>query len=90
MYKLISVIALALTAVQADEENFGYCHTDMNNLLYTAKVNSKGKWPDGYCYSHVADYIDANGYGGIAKNGFDDAIPPAYWGEAHDFADYLN
>ena len=66
------------------------CHTDMNNILYTAKVKSTGKAPDGYCYSHVADYIDMTGYGGICVNGFDAAIPPAYWGEAHDFADYLN
>ena len=49
-----------------------------------------GKYPDGRCYSHVADYIDAVGYGGILKGGFDDAIPSAYWAEAHDFADYLN
>lgn len=42
------------------------------------------------CYSHVADYIDAVGYGGINKNGFDDAIPPAYWQYAYQFAEYLN
>ena len=89
MFRLISAIALALGAY-ADEENFGYCHDDMNNLLYKAKTDSKGKWPDGMCYSHVADYIDAVGYGGIWKGGFDDCIPPEYWGEAHDFADYLN
>lgn len=38
----------------------------------------------------MADYIDATGYGGISKGGFNDAIPQAYWAEAHDFADYLN
>ena len=67
-----------------------YCQTDMDNLKAEAKRHSEGKAPDGMCYSHVADYIDATGYGGIQKNGFNDAIPPAYWGEAHDFADYLN
>ena len=71
-------------------DNSKYCHEDMNNLEYHAKVNSQGKYPDGRCYSHVADYIDAVGYGGIAKGGFNDAIPPEYWAEAHDFADYLN
>ena len=62
----------------------------MDNLKHEAKSNSVGKYPDGRCYSHVADYIDAVGYGGIAKGGFNDAIPSAYWAEAHDFADYLN
>ena len=62
----------------------------MNNLKAYAKADSIGKYPDGRCYSHVADYIDATGYGGILKGGFNDAIPSAYWAEAHDFADYLN
>lgn len=62
----------------------------MNNLEYDAKVKSQGKSPDGMCYSHVSSYIDDVGYGGILKGGFDDAIPSAYWAEAHDFADYLN
>ena len=35
----------------------------------------RGKRPDGRCYSHVANYIDETGYGGISKNGFDAAIP---------------
>ena len=83
--RTLSVLALALSFVSAE-----YCHEDMNNLLYTAKVDSKGKWPDGMCYSHVADYIDSVGYGGIWPGGFDYCIPPEYWGEAHDFADYLN
>ena len=39
---------------------------------------------------HVADYIDAVGYGGIDKNGFDAAIPSAYWTYAYQFAEYLN
>jgi len=82
--------SIAAPTPEAEEENVTYCHTDMNNLEYQAKVNSVGKYPDGRCYSHVADYIDAVGYGGILKGGFNDAIPPEYWAEAHDFADYLN
>jgi hypothetical protein len=68
----------------------GVCSSDMARLEGIAKSHSSGHQPDGKCYSHVADYIDQSGYGGIAKGGFDDAIPPAYWSEAHDFADYLN
>ena len=62
----------------------------MDNLKAEAKAGSAGYSPDGRCYSHVADFIDATGYGGIQKGGFNDAIPSAYWAEAHDFADYLN
>ena len=38
----------------------------------------------------MADFIDATGYGGIQKGGFNDAIPSGYWAEAHSFANYLN
>lgn len=51
---------------------------------------TRRKSPDGKCYSHVADYIDAVGFGGINAGHFNDCIPPAYWNEAHQFADYLN
>lgn len=68
----------------------GVCQSDMTNLESIAKSGSVGRKPDGRCYSHVADYIDASGYGGIAKGGFDTAIPSSYWAEAHQFADYLN
>lgn len=66
------------------------CQPDMSRLESIAQSGSSGKRPDGRCYSHVADYIDQSGYGGIAKGGFDSAIPSAYWSEAHQFADYLN
>ena len=62
----------------------------MNALLAEAKAGSEGYPPDGRCYSHVADFIDQTGYGGIERGGFNDAIPSEYWAEAHDFADYLN
>lgn len=67
-----------------------YCQTDMDSLKAEAYAGSVGYAPDGRCYSHVADFIDATGYGGIQKGGFNDAIPSDYWAEAHDFADYLN
>merc|ERR1719331_1166350 len=66
------------------------CGTDEKNLNSYAKSDSKGKSPDGNCYSHVADYIDAVGYGGINKGHFNDCIPPAYWNYAYQFAEYLN
>lgn len=62
----------------------------MDALKAEAKAGSAGYAPDGRCYSHVADFIDATGYGGIEKGGFNDAIPSDYWAEAHMFADYLN
>lgn len=68
----------------------GYCSSDESSLHSYAKQRSQGKSPDGMCYSHVADYIDAVGYGGIDKGGFNDAIPPAYWQYAYQFAEYLN
>lgn len=67
-----------------------YCSSDESRMHSHAKSDSQGKSPDGMCYSHVADYIDAVGYGGIDKNGFNDAIPPAYWQYAYQFAEYLN
>ena len=82
IYSLYALSALALTAA--------YCTSDCNNIESYAKSHSQGKSPDGYCYSHVADYIDATGFGGIDKNGFNDAIPPQYWQYAYQFAEYLN
>ena len=67
-----------------------YCSSNMANINGVAKADSEGKSPDGYCYSHVADFIDETGYGGIDKNGFDTAIPSQYWTYAYQFAEYLN
>jgi hypothetical protein len=67
-----------------------WCSKDMGQLLSVAAADSRGKHPDGRCYSHVSHYLDLSGYGGIKKNGFDSAIPSTYWAEAHMFADYLN
>ena len=57
------------------QQTDSWCHSDMEALEAEAKAGSQGYAPDGRCYSHVADYIDATGYGGIAKGGFNDAIP---------------
>lgn len=62
----------------------------MASLASHAESDSAGLRPDGRCYSHVADYIDAVGYGGICTGCFDNSIPSQYWAEAHQFADYLN
>jgi len=68
----------------------GACNSNLDKMYKHAKGKSQGKRPDGRCYFHVANYIDAVGYGGIQRNGFDNAIPSSYWAEAHQFADYLN
>lgn len=83
MFKFLTVLA-AISTVAA------YCGSDESRITSIAKKDSQGKSPDGMCYSHVADYIDASGYGGINKGGFDDAIPSAYWQYAYQFAEYLN
>jgi hypothetical protein len=84
--KMIAVLLLLTSISYAS----AYCNSDMSRIEGIAKSDSQGKSPDGMCYSHVADYIDASGYGGIDKNGFNDAIPPVYWKYAYQFAEYLN
>lgn len=67
-----------------------YCTSDMSNLASHAQSDSAGKRPDGRCYAHVSNYIDAVGYGDICIGCFANSIPSDYWAEAHQFADYLN
>lgn len=62
----------------------------MNAIHDVARADSIGKYPDGRCYEHVADYIDATGYGAIPVNGFNSMIPSAYWSYAYQFAEYAN
>ena len=62
----------------------------MQAMLDFARRDSVGRRPDGYCYSHVADYIDRVGYGNIPKWGFNANIPSSHWSEARQFAEYLN
>ena len=57
----------------------GVCQKDMDALKQEAKEGSLGFSNDGHSYSHVADFIDASGYGGIQKGGFNEAIPQGYW-----------
>merc|ERR1719453_139083 len=66
------------------------CDSDMTRLESYARSQSVGYRPDGRCYFHVANFLDATGFGGINRYGFDDAIPSAYWVEARQFAEYLN
>ena len=95
--KIIAALLLLPAAVSARVGGLknlnltsSYCTSDMSNLESVAYKDSKGNTPDGMCYSHVADYIDSVGYGGIDKGGFDDAIPSQYWTYAYQFAEYLN
>ena len=62
----------------------------MKNLWAMAREGSLGFAPDARSYSHVADFIDATGYGGIKKGSFNEAIPENFWYEALDFSNYLN
>ncbi len=55
-----------------------------------AERNSEGNKPDGKSYFHIANYIDANGYGGIQKGHFKDAIDYKFWEEPRNLADFLN
>ena len=83
----MKAFALALFASVAVART---CSADESSLDSYAKSDSQGRSPDGRCYSHVADYIDAVGYGGINKGKFNDCIPSAYWTYAYQFAEYLN
>lgn len=62
----------------------------MNNLKKAARNYATGRRPLGKCYAKVADYINAVGYGGIPRGGFDNTIPGSYWRYAKQFAEYLN
>ena len=62
----------------------------MDAMYSHARSQSLGYAPDGRCYYHVANFIDAVGYGYISVNGFNAAIPPEYYAEASMFAEYLN
>lgn len=62
----------------------------MNAMYSHARSQSLGYAPDGRCYYHVANFIDAVGYGHIGVYGFNAAIPSNYHAEARMFAEYLN
>mmetsp|Transcript_28283 Transcript_28283/g.34988 ORF Transcript_28283/g.34988 Transcript_28283/m.34988 type:complete len:255 (+) Transcript_28283:784-1548(+) len=75
---------------KAEKPTLRYCESDLHALAQIARQGSVGFAPDGRSYSHVADFIDAAGLGGIKKGGFNDAIPQEYWSETLDFAEFLN
>merc|ERR1719273_2347105 len=62
----------------------------MSSMEKHAKSNSQGRRPDGRCYFHVANFIDAVGYGGIPRNGFNSYVNSAYYAEARQFAEWMN
>jgi peptidoglycan hydrolase-like protein with peptidoglycan-binding domain len=62
----------------------------MARLLSHARGQAAGRRPMGWCYREVSKYIDAVGFGRIGRGQFDAKIPPAYWGYARNFAEYLN
>lgn len=62
----------------------------MAALLQTARTASEGRSPDGRCYTHVANFLDRTGFGKVARDGFNAAVPAAYWPEARNFAEYAN
>ena len=62
----------------------------MDTLLDEARYYSDGQDTDGRCYAHVADYIDAVGYGNIGPGEFNDYIPSTHHRYAHQFGDYAN
>ena len=45
----------------ASTANTDMAKREMINLLATARARSAGKRPDGYCYTHVADYLEKFG-----------------------------
>jgi len=62
----------------------------MKELWAMARDGSIGFKPDSDSYLHVADFIDAVGFGGIKKGTFNEVIPQQYWSKTLDFAKFLN
>jgi len=62
----------------------------MQNLWAMAREGSVSFVPDARSYSHVADFIDAAGFGGIKKGSFNEVIPEYFWYETVDFSNFLN
>ena len=46
-----ALLVMNLSAVVA------ICGSDESNIESVAKRDSQGRYPDGRCYSHVADYV---------------------------------
>lgn len=61
------------------------CESEMNEFEAYSRRKSEGRRPDGRCYFHVANFIDAMGYGGIKKNGFNSCVGSQYHSYAYQF-----
>ena len=61
------------------------CESEMNKFEAYSRRQSEGHRPDGQCYKHVANFIDAMGYGGIKKNGFNSCVDFKFHRYAYQF-----
>ena len=61
------------------------CENELNEFEAYCRSQSERHRPDGRCYFHVANFIDAMGYGGIAKNGFNNCVGSQYHRYAYQF-----
>jgi peptidoglycan hydrolase-like protein with peptidoglycan-binding domain len=63
----------------------------MDRLHEHARARSAGKRPDGFCYKHVANFLDqVPAYGKIGNRQFDSQVPGSHWAEARQFAEWAN
>ena len=83
----MKLLILALTAALCCASVHGCAQ--MDRLESYARARSQNYRPDGRCYYHVANYIDAVGIGGIGRNGFNNCVPAGYYDYARHFADYM-
>jgi LysM repeat protein len=64
---------------------------EMRDLLQVARRGSVGKWPDGNCYYHVANFLDAiPRYGKVGGYAFNSLVPSSHWAYARQFAEFAN
>ena len=61
------------------------CEQELQKFEAYCRSKSAGNRPDGRCYFHVANFIDAMGYGGIKKNGFNNCVGSQYHKYAYQF-----
>ena len=93
LYSTVAAFALAVVVATADLPTVDAACQAVQAMLNHARANSQG-YPDGRCYFHVANFIDAVGYAGFAKRGrsgdFNSRVPSAYHAEARMFAEWAN
>ena len=61
------------------------CERELQEFEAYCRSKSVTNRPDGRCYFHVANFIDAMGYGGISKNGFNSCVGSQYHKYAYQF-----